>query len=170
LGIAKESVPYLAAFSVASAAAWVVTCVSGSDAVLWLAAALTLACAAVAFFFRDPHRAPPQDQPRAILSPADGRVIGIEEIDEPEFIGGKALKISIFLSLADVHINRIPVRGTVCYKKRHRGAFAAAFRRKASGGNARTCIGLDCGEGVKIAVKQIAGAVARRIICRAEVG
>jgi phosphatidylserine decarboxylase len=115
------------------------------------------------FFFRDPERkvAAGQDQ---IIAPADGKVLSIDEVEEKEFIGGPCKRVSIFLSIFDVHINRAPVGGTVEMLRYNRGTFAFANTDDASLNNESNLIGIDAG-GSKIAVKQIAGAVARRIVC-----
>ena len=123
----------------------------------------------VLYFFRDPQRAIPAN-PAAYVSPADGRVIQICEVDETEFIKGKALRISIFLSVFDVHVNRIPMGGTVRYKHYNKGKFLAAWNEKASLDNEQTAIGIECDGGTRILVKQIAGLIARRIVCHADSG
>lgn len=116
------------------------------------------------FFFRDPVRTVNVEQ-NGLVSPADGRVIGIEEIDDNPFMGGKALKVSIFLSIFDVHVNRVPATGTIDYVKYNPGKFFAAFKDKASQLNEQTEIGMTSLTGNKIIFKQIAGLIARRIVC-----
>ena len=117
------------------------------------------------FFFRDPERAF-QHQDRILVSPADGKVIGIDDIDHHEFIGGPAKKISIFLNVFDVHVNRIPADGTIDYVKYNPGKFFAAFEDKASELNEQTEIGMTDKSGHKLVFKQIAGLIARRIVCK----
>ena len=117
-----------------------------------------------AYFFRDPERAAPAGE-NLILSPADGTVIGITEVDEPLFIHGKAMQISIFMSPLNVHVNRNPVSGTVRYMKHLPGEYFAAFEEKASLRNEQTHIGIETPKGMRIFFKQIAGFVARRIVC-----
>lgn len=121
------------------------------------------------FFFRDPERKVP-DEPHLLVAPADGRIIAIKHLDDHPFIGGKAVRISIFLSVFDVHINRIPIGGTIEYVKYNRGKFLAAFNDKASDLNEQTEIGMTTEGGQKIVFKQIAGLIARRIICRLKEG
>ncbi len=123
---------------------------------------VTLFCT---FFFRDPQRSFTPD-PYALVSPADGRVLAIDTLDNQPFIGGKATRIAIFLSVFDVHINRIPVSGVVDYVKYNPGKFFAAFEEKASLLNEQTEIGITTTSGDKIICKQIAGIIARRIVCR----
>jgi phosphatidylserine decarboxylase len=115
------------------------------------------------YFFRDPKRTPPGDR-HAIVAPADGKITDISRQDEPEYIGEDAWKISIFLSIFDVHVNYIPLAGLVDYLRYSKGKFHAAFRDKASLLNEHTLIGIRSEYG-KYALKQIAGVLARRIVC-----
>lgn len=120
-----------------------------------------------AYFFRDPERVVPTG-PGLIVSPADGKVIEIVE-ENNAYMGGKARRISIFLNVFNVHINRMPCAGTVEHVQYFPGKFLAAWNEKASLDNEQTQIGINCG-GYKIFVKQIAGLIARRIVCRAQEG
>jgi phosphatidylserine decarboxylase len=116
----------------------------------------------VIFFFRDPVRMLPDGtKENEIVSPADGKVMMIEEIQEDTFLTASAKMIGIFLSPLNVHINRIPVSGKVDY--------TAAFRHKSSERNERTIIGITNPK-FKVLFKQIAGFVARRIVCRVKIG
>jgi phosphatidylserine decarboxylase len=117
-----------------------------------------------AYFFRDPERTPPSGSSQ-ILSPADGTVISITEVDENIYMHGKAIQISIFMSPLNVHVNRNPVTGTVRYVRHVAGEYFAAFEEKASLKNEQTHIGVECADGTKIFFKQIAGFIARRIVC-----
>ncbi|HLP18205.1 MAG TPA: phosphatidylserine decarboxylase family protein [Bacteroidota bacterium] len=117
-----------------------------------------------AYFFRDPERVTPQGD-NLIISPADGTVIGITEVDEDIFLHGKAIQVSIFMSPLNVHVNRIPVTGTVRYMKHIPGEYFAAFEDKASLKNEQTHIGIEHPGGFRVFFKQIAGFVARRIVC-----
>lgn len=119
----------------------------------------------VAFFFRDPDRVAPQD-PMALISPADGRVLSIDSLPNFQHIEGPAVKISIFLSVFDVHINRSPAGGVVDYVKYNPGEFFKAFEPKASEKNEQTEIGMTTSSGHPIVFKQIAGIIARRIVCK----
>jgi phosphatidylserine decarboxylase len=131
-------------------------------------AALGLAAGAfVAFFFRNPGRALPAD-PRAVVAPADGRVIEVGEIEGED--GGKRLRIGVFLSVFDVHVNRAPVAGRVISIERGGSRFLAAFDRRAERENVRCAVTLETASGARVAVVQIAGLVARRIVCQPEVG
>lgn len=128
------------------------------------------------FFFRDPERHPPRIT-GAVVSPADGKVMGIKEINEELETYGlegksgvrKAKKLDIFMSLFDVHINRSPIDGKVVDLQYRRGRFFTASREKASEKNEANLVFLKNGS-VRILVKQIAGRVARRIICPLQVG
>jgi phosphatidylserine decarboxylase len=131
-------------------------------------AALGLAAAAfVAFFFRNPERHAPAD-PRAVLAPADGRVIEVGPIEEAD--GGKRLRIGVFLSVFDVHVNRAPVAGRVVSIERSGSRFLAAFDRRAERENVRCAVTLETADGLRVGVVQIAGLIARRIVCQPRVG
>ncbi|MDH3891371.1 MAG: phosphatidylserine decarboxylase family protein [candidate division Zixibacteria bacterium] len=133
-----------------------------------------LACAAAlfalltvftVFFFRDPARNF-DGEPGMLVSPADGRILSVEKIEHHDFIGGPAWKVSIFLSVFDVHVNRIPCTGSIDYVKYNPGKFFKAFLDKASDENEHTEIGMTTPTGQHLIVKQIAGLIARRIVCR----
>lgn len=119
-------------------------------------------------FFRDPERVSPGGD-HIVISPADGKVISIKKVTETEFFNGEALQISIFMSPLNVHVNRIPVSGKVAHYRYVPGEFFAAFEDKASEKNEQTIIGLESGKR-KVMFKQIAGFVARRIVCNLQVG
>lgn len=125
----------------------------------------------VLWFFRDPVRTPPVDADRLLLAPADGKVIEIVEEDEPLYIKGKATRISIFLSPLNVHVNRSPATGTVEFDQYVPGDYLVAWHPKASELNERSQLGLrHAGSGEPVLFKQIAGAVARRIVYHVGVG
>jgi phosphatidylserine decarboxylase len=119
-------------------------------------------------FFRDPNRNVPKED-GIVVSPADGNVVVVKEADEPEYLNSRALQVSIFMSPLDVHVNRFPVTGTVEYFRHVEGEFLAAFEEKSSELNERTHIGIAW-DGRKLLFKQIAGAVARRIVADLKVG
>jgi phosphatidylserine decarboxylase len=130
---------------------------------LWLLAfGLTIIALWVAYFFRDPERTGERGDD-VVISPADGRVVMITEVDEPAFIHGRALRISIFMNVFNVHVNRYPVNGTVKYVHYNPGKFLNAAVEKSSLENEQMSVGLDHG-GVRILVRQIAGLIARRIV------
>ena len=123
---------------------------------------LFLACITVfsLYFFRDPQRIPPNAD--GFLAPADGKIVQIREIEDDEL--GKALQISIFLSIWNVHSQRVPLSGKVLSKKYNPGKFFAAFKHKASKDNEQTSVLFEGEKGNKFKIKQIAGWIARRII------
>jgi phosphatidylserine decarboxylase len=136
---------------------------------LWLAAfMLTVIALWVAYFFRDPERTGARGDKLAI-SPADGKVVLITEVDEPAFIKGRALRISIFMNVFNVHVNRYPVSGTVRYVHYNPGKFLNAAVEKASLENEQSSVGIDAGEN-RILVRQIAGLIARRIVTYSKEG
>jgi phosphatidylserine decarboxylase len=133
----------------------------------WLVAALcAVAALACLGFFRDPERRPP-DIPGALVAPADGRVMGVVEVDDAWV--GAAVRMSIFLSPLDVHVNRAPVAGLVRAVDYVPGRFLAAYRAEASEQNERCTVALE-GDSARVAVRQISGVLARRIVCRARPG
>ncbi len=126
--------------------------------------ALPFAAASLASlgFFRDPERETPAI-PGAVLSPADGKVMAVDELDDP-FVG-PSKRVAIFLSPLDVHVNRAPIAGLVVGVTYSRGRFVAAYQPEAGRVNERCVINLQ-GETARVTVAQIAGVVARRIVCR----
>jgi phosphatidylserine decarboxylase len=122
----------------------------------------------VVYFFRDPIRKPPQDA-RAIVSPADGRVLEVTTVNEPNFIGGEATRVAIFLSVMDVHVNYVPFAGLVEHLKYNKGKFYRANVPAASSENENTFIGLRTAYG-KLVFKQSSGILARRIVCHLKLG
>ncbi len=130
---------------------------------LWLLAfCLTIIALWVAYFFRDPERTGERGED-VVISPADGRVVMITEVDEPAFIHGRALRISIFMNVFNVHVNRYPVNGTVKYVHYNPGKFLNAAVEKSSLENEQMSVGLEH-DGMRILVRQIAGLIARRIV------
>lgn len=124
--------------------------------------------AALLMFFRDPERRAPND-PSAVLAPADGRVMEVVTLEEPNFIQGPAAKIGIFMSLLDVHVNRAPLKGTIEWTKHVPGRNLPAFRHDASTRNEHNLIAM-IHNGQRVLVKQIAGVMARRIVCSVQPG
>ncbi len=122
------------------------------------------------YFFRDPVRQIPENLKSGdVLSPADGKVMMIEEVQENEFIKGPAKVIGIFLSPLNVHVNRVPISGTVKFYQYIKGEFIAAYDHASADKNERTVIGIE-GDRFKVLFKQITGFVARRIVCELRVG
>ena len=113
-------------------------------------------------FFRDPERIPPAKD-NVVVSPADGKVLLVKDVTDNKYINGAAQQISVFMSPLNVHVNRIPIDGTIEYLKYHEGEFIAAFEDKASEVNERSEFGINSKFG-KVFFTQVAGFVARRII------
>ena len=132
---------------------------------IWLGAVLIFLGVFVLFFFRDPERTPPTD-PATIVSPADGRIM---EVVEESRDGQPGRRISVFLSIFDVHVNRSPVAGQITAIKYQSGKFYAAMRGRASAENEQNAFYVRSDRG-EIVFKQIAGWVARRIVCWKAVG
>jgi len=135
----------------------------------WIPLALWLpvACWVIAFF-RDPVREGPRGE-ELILAPADGKVVSVIAIDAPAFLGGPATRISIFMNVFDVHVNRYPAGGLLAYRLYSRGKFGHAMPEKASTDNEQCSVGLATARG-KLLVRQIAGSIARRIVTDHEPG
>jgi phosphatidylserine decarboxylase len=117
------------------------------------------------FFFRDPNRSFEPSE-GALISPADGTILRVDTLETHPFIGGRTTKVSIFLSVMNVHVNRVPASGKIDFVKYNPGKFFAAWADKASDLNEQTEIGMTTESGQKIVFKQIAGLIARRIVCR----
>ena len=130
------------------------------------ASPFAVVAAACAGFFRDPERRVPQS-PDALVAPADGKVMAVAPVDDGWV--GAATRVSIFLSPLDVHVNRSPMTGVVQGVEYTRGGYAAAYRPEASEGNERCEVRIE-GDRARVAVRQIAGVVARRIVCRVRPG
>lgn len=125
---------------------------------------LLLSTVAIAAFFRDPERHPPSGR-GLIVSPADGKVVSIAEVSKESVFPAPVTRISIFLSPLDVHINRAPVDGIIEEIKYQRGKFLAAYKEDASTGNEQNALRFVDDDGRKLGVVQVAGVVARRIVC-----
>jgi phosphatidylserine decarboxylase len=138
----------------------------------WPQLAMAVLLAAGLAFFRDPDRVIPSAE-NILLAPADGKITDITQVQESEYIGGAAWRIGIFLSVLDVHINRAPCAGTVRHVQSHSGACHNAMNYElASAKNEAVSLGMDCPghPAGKVLVKQITGAIARRIVCPCQPG
>ena len=164
---AREGYPFIA-YSVGLTALFTVAGARISTALYILAAISFLLTLFVLYFFRNPERTPPSDA-SAVVAPADGVVIVAERVPETP-LGVEALKISIFMSVFSVHVNRVPFDGKVIDTFHHAGKFFDARDGRASCENERNGIILEIADGVRIAFVQIAGLVARRIISYPLVG
>ncbi|MDD2437531.1 MAG: phosphatidylserine decarboxylase family protein [Massilibacteroides sp.] len=121
-------------------------------------------------FFRSPFRRFPYDSEGLVIAPADGTIVAIEEVMENEVLHEKRLQISIFMSIFNVHANWFPVNGTVKYVTHNPGRFLAAYLPKSSTENERSTIIITTRSGINILTRQIAGAIAQRIVTYAKVG
>jgi phosphatidylserine decarboxylase len=152
-----------------SAAAWVFI-----PEIQWLKITLTLICLffwiIILQFFRNPARSLPKIDNNTVYAPADGKVVVIEESQETEILGEKYIQISVFMSPLNVHVNRHPVSGKISYYRYHAGKFLMAWNPKSSTENERTTVLYELENGKKVLVRQVAGFLARRIICYAKEG
>lgn len=160
---APEGIPFIAGSAVLAGAAWLAGAAGwGGVWIQILAGVLTVLALFCVWFFRDPVRAVPAE-PGLVLAPGEGRVIIVGEADEPTFLGGRCRKITIFLSVFDVHVQRSPVDGVVEHRSYKPGKYAVAWLEKASDDNEQASLGLATPHG-RVLVRQIAGLVARRIV------
>lgn len=157
LPLAQDAWSYLWKLALAAVLCWLLEWAL----LAWLFTALA---AFTAFFFRDPERQVPLDR-ALVVSPADGTVLRVEPVEHDEFVGGPAVKVSIFLSVFNVHVNRSPITGTVRLQQYRAGKMLPAFKSHASAENERNTLGIE-GQGIRVLVHQITGFVARRIVCR----
>ena len=131
-----------------------------------LAAVFALLVLFSIYFFRDPERKVPQGE-KLVVSPADGRILGLDQVEEESFICAPAQRVSIFMNLFDVHVNRSPIEGTVRYKDYRKGKFFNASMDKSSKENEALTLGIESPDREhRVLVRQIAGLIARRIVCR----
>lgn len=121
-------------------------------------------------FYRSPYRRFGGDMKNSIVSPADGKVVVIEEVYESEYFKDKRLQVSVFMSPTNVHANWFPINGKVVVKKHHNGRFKAAYLPKSSTENERSTVVIQREDGVEVLLRQVAGAMARRIVTYPEVG
>jgi phosphatidylserine decarboxylase len=136
---------------------------------LWLLAfVLTLVALWVAYFFRDPERSGERGA-GLVVAPADGKIVQIVEVNESAFLQSRAIQISIFMNVFNVHVNRYPVSGVVRYVHYNPGKFLNAAADKASLENEQSSVGIET-ESYRILVRQIAGLIARRIVTYSKVG
>lgn len=159
--IAREGWPFIAiAIAAAAAVGW--TAGWGWSAPLWLVALFVLQ------FFRDPPRRPPEGD-QFVISPADGRIVSVERVRDP-YLDRDALRLSVFMNVFNVHSNRSPVGGAVREVRYSAGAFLNAALDKASLDNERNALWLRTHAGADVTCVQVAGLIARRILCYVKVG
>ncbi|MCH5225648.1 MAG: phosphatidylserine decarboxylase family protein [Muribaculaceae bacterium] len=121
-------------------------------------------------FFRSPKRKYQGERKNMVVSSVDGKVVAIEKVTEREYLKGDAIMLSVFMSPFNVHANWYPVDGTVEYVRHHRGRFLAAYLPKASEENERSTVGIVTDTGIRLTLRQVAGAMARRIVTYARKG
>ncbi|HWP35334.1 MAG TPA: phosphatidylserine decarboxylase family protein [Thermodesulfobacteriota bacterium] len=160
--VVREGWPFVGLAALAAAAGW--------GAAGWPAGVpLALLAALVANFFRNPDRPVPAD-PGLVVAPADGRVVEVADEPAPRLYGGAAKRVSIFMNVLDVHVNRAPIAGRVAEVVYTPGRFLAAYAPKASLENEQNALLLEASSGRRVLLVQIAGLVARRIVNYARPG
>lgn len=140
---------------------WLIALLSGASVVFYLL---------VVNFFRSPRRHFPGNPENAVVASADGKVVALEETFENEYLHCKCIQLSVFMSPMNVHANWFPVNGEVIYSKHHSGRFMAAYLPKSSTENERSTVVIRTPEGQLVLMRQIAGAMARRIVTYAQPG
>ncbi len=167
--IAREGVPFVTAallLAMGAGAAWLAL---GWPALVPPALLLFAVTFFMLWFFRNPERYPPEGED-LVISPADGRVLAVEDVEDTQYVGGRTMKVSIFMSVFDVHVNRAPISGQVVTKRYVPGKFLVASLDKASDHNERAALTLVDDANRRLTVVQIAGLVARRIVTYPEEG
>ena len=162
--MAKEAWPFLIVTGSCSILSWILFHQLAHPVPAYVGGAFLVATAFIAFFFRDPERHPPPDE-GVVVSAGDGKVVAIKPVEDDPWLGGHGIQVSVFLSIFDVHVNRVPASGqvdTVVYRP---GKFRLAFVPEASVENEQTVVRIQT-PACTLVVKQIAGFIARRIVCR----
>ncbi len=162
MNFAREGYLFIIVAGLAAAAAYTAAFGRRSWPLWLLAFLLTLVALWVAYFFRDPERLGDRGD-RLVIAPADGKIVDIRETDEPAFLHGRAIRLSIFMNVFNVHVNRYPVGGTVRYVQYTPGRFLNAAVEDASLQNEQRSVGIESGPH-RVLVRQIAGLIARRIV------
>jgi phosphatidylserine decarboxylase len=168
MNVAREGIPFILIAAALAVGTFGLALMRRSWPLWLLAFVLTIIALWVAWFFRDPERTGERGD-ALVVAPADGRIVMIADVDEPSFVHGNATRISIFMNIFNVHVNRYPVNGTVRYVHYNPGKFINAAADKASLDNEQMSVGLDSG-GRLVLVRQIAGAIARRIVTYSKEG
>ena len=168
MNFAREGYPFIGIATVLAIIAFAFALSRRSWSLWLLAIIVTLLALWVAYFFRDPERTG-ERAANIVVAPADGKLIMITEVDEPAFVGGRAQRLSIFMNVFNVHVNRYPVDGVVKYVHYNKGKFLNAAAEKSSLENEQSSVGVESGPN-RILVRQIAGLIARRIVTYGRVG
>ncbi|MDQ3243481.1 MAG: phosphatidylserine decarboxylase family protein [Gemmatimonadota bacterium] len=162
MNFAREGFPFIGIAAALAVGAFALALARRSWTLWLLAVVMTLLALWVAYFFRDPERAGDRGA-GIVVAPADGKLIMITEVDEPSFVQGRAIRLSIFMNVFNVHVNRYPVDGVVRYVHYNKGKFLNAAAEKSSLENEQSSVGIESGAR-RILVRQIAGLIARRIV------
>ena len=162
MNIARDGLIFVGLALLVTAGAFAIALQRRSWSLWVLAFVLTVLTLAITWFFRDPERTGDRGA-HLVLSPADGRIVEIREVDEPAFLQGRAIRVSIFMNVFDVHVNRYPVSGTVRYLHYTRGRFFSAATEKSSLENEQMSVGIETAHH-RLLVRQIAGLLARRVV------
>ena len=162
----SEGLPYILILLILSIASSIVTFLKPHSFSIACAVIAWLLFLEICYFFRDPERIPPQGP--GVLAPADGKIISIQTMEENSFLKTECIRVSIFMNIFSVHVNRAPLSGTIVYCQYNPGKFISAFKEKASLDNEQVSLGIEVGEKelhkTRIFVKLIAGFIARRIV------
>ena len=168
MNFAREGYLYIGIATLVAATVFALALARRSWTLWLLAIIVTLIALWVAYFFRDPERTGDRGA-RLVVAPADGRLIMLSEVDEPAFIQGRAVRMSIFMNVFNVHVNRYPVDGVVRYVHYNKGKFINAAAEKSSLENEQMSVGIEAASH-RVLVRQIAGLIARRIVTYSKVG
>ena len=168
MNFAREGLAFIVIAALIAVGAFAVALNRRSFPLWLLAVALVLLAIWVAYFFRDPERQG-QRGDRLVIAPADGKVVLITEVDEPTFMQGRATRVSIFMNVFNVHVNRYPVGGLVRHVEYKQGKFVNAVGDQASLENEQRSVGIESGQH-RVLVRQIAGLIARRIVTYSKEG
>jgi phosphatidylserine decarboxylase len=168
VNFAREGLAYIAIAALIAVGAFALALNRRSFPLWLLALSLVLVAVWVAYFFRDPERIGERGD-RIVIAPADGKVVLISEVEEPTFVQGRTKRISIFMNVFNVHVNRYPVTGVVKHVEYKRGKFVNAGGEQASLENEQRSVGLEAGQ-YRVLVRQIAGLIARRIVTYSKEG
>lgn len=162
MNFAREGLSFIAIAALVAVGAFGVALMRRSWPLWLFAFGLTILALWVAYFFRDPQRVGERGE-RLVIAPADGKIVMISEVDEPTFMHTRAVRVSIFMNVFNVHVNRYPVSGIVRYVQYNPGKFLNAAEDKASLENEQSSVGIEAGSN-RVLVRQIAGLIARRIV------
>lgn len=162
MNFAREGYVFIGIAAMAAASVFALALARRSWALWLLAIVLTVVALWVAYFFRDPERTGERGG-TLVVAPADGRLIMMTEVEEPTFMNGRAIRMSIFMNVFNVHVNRYPIDGVVSYVHYNKGKFINAAAEKSSLENEQMSVGIESGKR-RVLVRQIAGLIARRIV------